>query len=164
MEEEKKPQLPQESDVEASIEGPLDEKAPAPQGGQPPFPEGGVRAWSVAIGCAGVLFSTFGYVNAFGYGPSMRTHKSQTNQSSVFQEYYQTHQLIHETPSTISWIGSLQTFFLFGGSLVGGPLFDRFGAKVYLSRPNISREMLIDYLILGYMASGNSLHFCCNDD
>lgn len=114
MEEEKKPKIPQESDVEASIEGPLDEKAPAPQGGQPPFPEGGVRAWSVAIGCAGVLFSTFGYVNAFG----------------VFQEYYQTHQLIHETPSTISWIGSLQTFFLFGGSLVGGPLFDRFGAKV----------------------------------
>jgi MFS family permease len=51
----------------------------------------------------------------------------------VFQEYYQTHQLIHETSSAISWIGSLQTFFLFGGSLVGGPLFDRFGAKVSLS-------------------------------
>jgi len=53
--------------------------------------------------------------------------------ASVFQEYYQTHQLRHETPSAISWIGSLQTFFLFGGSLVGGPLFDRYGAKVFFS-------------------------------
>lgn len=36
--------------------------------GQPEiaFPEGGLKAWSVAIGCALVLFSTFGYVNAFG--------------------------------------------------------------------------------------------------
>lgn len=36
---------------------------------QPPeitFPEGGLRAWSVALGCSLILFSTFGYVNAFG--------------------------------------------------------------------------------------------------
>lgn len=36
---------------------------------QPPqitFPEGGLKAWSVAIGGALVLFGTFGYVNAFG--------------------------------------------------------------------------------------------------
>lgn len=30
------------------------------------FPDGGVRAWSVAAGAAGVLFCTFGYINAFG--------------------------------------------------------------------------------------------------
>ena len=30
------------------------------------FPEGGARAWSVALGTAGVLFCTFGYANAFG--------------------------------------------------------------------------------------------------
>ena len=66
MEEEKKPEMPQESDNEASIEVQPDEKAPVPQNGPPPFPEGGLRAWSVAIGCSGVLFSTFGYVNAFG--------------------------------------------------------------------------------------------------
>jgi MFS family permease len=47
----------------------------------------------------------------------------------VYQEYYATHQLKHETQSSISWIGSLQIFFLFGGALFGGPLFDRFGAK-----------------------------------
>ncbi|KAF5869999.1 putative monocarboxylate permease-like protein [Botrytis fragariae] len=75
------------------------------------FPDGGARAWSVAAGAAGVLFCTFGYINAFG----------------VYQEYYQTHQLSHRSPSDISWIGSLQVFFLFSGSAVGGPLFDRYG-------------------------------------
>jgi hypothetical protein len=30
------------------------------------FPDGGGRAWSVAAACAGILFSTFGYVNSFG--------------------------------------------------------------------------------------------------
>lgn len=30
------------------------------------YPEGGLRAWAVAMGAAGVLFSTMGYVNAFG--------------------------------------------------------------------------------------------------
>lgn len=35
--------------------------------GPPDFPDGGRRAWSVAIGCSGILFCTFGYINAFGY-------------------------------------------------------------------------------------------------
>ena len=30
------------------------------------FPEGGRRAWFVAVGCAGLLFCTFGFANAFG--------------------------------------------------------------------------------------------------
>lgn len=38
--------------------------------------------------------------------------------------------LSHETQSTISWIGSVQLFFLYAGGVVGGPLFDRYGAKV----------------------------------
>lgn len=36
------------------------------EGSEVTFPEGGMRAWSVAIGCSLVLFATFGYVNAFG--------------------------------------------------------------------------------------------------
>ncbi|KAL4881190.1 major facilitator superfamily domain-containing protein [Aspergillus karnatakaensis] len=78
------------------------------------FPEGGSRAWGVALGNAGVMFCTLGYVNSWG----------------VYQAYYQAHQLRNETPSAISWIGSLQSFFIFAASLVGGPLFDRYGAKV----------------------------------
>lgn len=30
------------------------------------FPEGGAKAWGVAIGSGGMFFCTFGYVNAFG--------------------------------------------------------------------------------------------------
>lgn len=51
----------------------------------------------------------------------------------VYQEYYQSHQLHNQSPSSISWIGSLQVFFLFAGGVIGGPLFDRYGAKVWFS-------------------------------
>lgn len=114
-----------DSDIEAdlSIEIPVkpsldtvDEKPVATVQGptQFDFPDGGARAWSVAAGAAGVLFCTFGYANAFG----------------VYQAYYSTHQLSDKTPSQISWIGSLQVFFLFMGNLFGGPMFDSIGAKV----------------------------------
>lgn len=49
---------------------------------------------------------------------------------SIYQDYYSEHMLSHETQSTISWIGSVQLFFLYAGGVVGGPLFDRYGAKV----------------------------------
>ncbi|KAH8591281.1 major facilitator superfamily domain-containing protein, partial [Bisporella sp. PMI_857] len=78
------------------------------------FPDGGFRAWSVVAGASLLLFCTFGYANSVG----------------VFMEYYQNHQLKDENPSDIAWIGSIQIFILFGGSLFGGPLFDRYGAKV----------------------------------
>ncbi|KAE8153451.1 major facilitator superfamily domain-containing protein [Aspergillus avenaceus] len=88
----------------------LNQKAPPPM----TFPDGGAQAWMVALGAGGVLFCTFGYVNAFG----------------IYQDYYITHQLSHRSASDISWIGSMQTFFLFAAGLVGGPLFDRYGGKV----------------------------------
>lgn len=31
------------------------------------FPDGGLRAWSVAAGHAGAMFCTFGYINSFGF-------------------------------------------------------------------------------------------------
>jgi MFS family permease len=61
--------------------------------------------------------------------PSL-VEKNGLKEFSVYQEYYSVHQLSSQTPSTISWIGSIQVFFLFAGSLFGGPLFDRYGAKV----------------------------------
>ncbi|KAJ5332322.1 Major facilitator superfamily domain general substrate transporter [Penicillium brevicompactum] len=78
------------------------------------FPEGGTRAWMVVLGAFCVSFSTFGYMNAFG----------------VYQEYYTEHFLAHESSSNIAWIGSVQVCFLFSGSLIGGPLFDRYGASI----------------------------------
>ncbi|KAK0108679.1 hypothetical protein ONS95_003471 [Cadophora gregata] len=103
-------------DVEASIEAPSEKPYMVNGGGKPEtdFPEGGLRAWLVVAGASGVLFCGFGYANAFG----------------VYQEYYQRHQLRNESPSTISWIGSLQIFFVFSGNLVGGPMFDTYRSKI----------------------------------
>jgi hypothetical protein len=56
---------PVDSDPENSVEIKSIEETSAPA--QHNFPEGGLRAWSVAIGAAGVIFCTFGYANAFGY-------------------------------------------------------------------------------------------------
>ncbi|OJD30874.1 monocarboxylate permease-like protein [Diplodia corticola] len=81
------------------------------------FPEGGFRAWSVAVGTAAALFCTMGYLNSYG----------------VYQTYYESHQLSFMTPSAISWIGSLQNFFVFFSSLFGGALFDRYGGPVIVA-------------------------------
>ncbi|KND90986.1 Riboflavin transporter MCH5 [Tolypocladium ophioglossoides CBS 100239] len=78
------------------------------------FPEGGLRAWLVVLGGFCVSFSTFGYMNTYG----------------VFQDYYSRHFLSDKSQSSISWIGSIQVFFLYAGGVVGGPLFDRYGARV----------------------------------
>ncbi|KAF2663536.1 putative monocarboxylate permease [Microthyrium microscopicum] len=78
------------------------------------FPEGGTRAWSVAFGTSAAIFCTLGYVNSFG----------------VYQTYYSLNQLKDTSPSDIAWIGSLQAFFIFASSLIGGPLFDRYGEQV----------------------------------
>jgi hypothetical protein len=81
------------------------------------YPEGGMRAWLVAAGAAGVVFSTMGYSNSFG----------------VFQEYYAEHQLLGDTPDKIAWIGSVQSFLMFAAGSIGGPLFDRYGAWVSIA-------------------------------
>jgi len=49
---------------------------------------------------------------------------------SVYQTYYSTHFLTEYAPGQISWIGSIQIFFLYFGGCVSGPLADRFGYKV----------------------------------
>ena len=71
MSNEKQPKevLPQESDMEASVREKYVDETPNSIPEQHTFPEGGLRAWCVAAGCAGILFSGFGYVNAFGYVP-----------------------------------------------------------------------------------------------
>lgn len=82
-----------------------------------PAPDGGVRAWSVAVGTSFIMFATLGMANSFG----------------VFQEYYITHQLQDEPADTIAWIGSCASFFQLVAGSVSGPLFDRYGA--WLIRP-----------------------------
>ncbi|KIK77785.1 hypothetical protein PAXRUDRAFT_776424, partial [Paxillus rubicundulus Ve08.2h10] len=54
-------------------------------------------------------FCGYGYTNAFG----------------VYQAFYTENYLTSESASTISWIGSIISFFVTGLGLICGPLFDR---------------------------------------
>lgn len=60
-----------------------------------PPPDGGLQAWTQVIMGHLTVFNTWGYINSFG----------------VFQTYYVT--MLKETPSAISWVGSVQIFLLF---------------------------------------------------
>ncbi|KAF1984358.1 MFS general substrate transporter [Aulographum hederae CBS 113979] len=60
-----------------------------------PPPDGGLTAWTQAAMAHLVLCSTWGYISSYG----------------VFQSYYVTY--LDATPSSISWVGSLQIFLLF---------------------------------------------------
>jgi hypothetical protein len=77
-------------------------------------PDGGTRSWLVAAGGCAIFFCCLGFANAFG----------------TFEQYYLTHQLQGQSPEAIAWIGSLSAYLQFASGLIGGPLFDRFGAKV----------------------------------
>ncbi|KAK9447997.1 major facilitator superfamily domain-containing protein [Limtongia smithiae] len=74
----------------------------------------GYRPWLAALGGFCAQFCSFGYMNVIG----------------VFQAYYESHQLADLSPSTIAWIGSIQTFILAVGGLVAGRICDMYGPRV----------------------------------
>ncbi|KAK5208754.1 hypothetical protein LTR72_001318 [Exophiala xenobiotica] len=86
-------------------------EAPAnltPAKGDEPPPNGGWLAWMQVLGAFFLYFNSWGTLNTFG----------------VFQTYYEASGTLHQTPSNISWIGSVQGFL---ATLVGvftGPLYD----------------------------------------
>lgn len=47
------------------------------------------------------------------------------NSFGAYQEYYESAFLAHETPSAISWIGTVQGFLLLVIGILTGPIFDR---------------------------------------
>ena len=61
-----------EQDPEAKPDHLSDEKVPDGVAKQEPqqvahqFPEGGMKAWMVVLGCWCISFASFGYVNSFG--------------------------------------------------------------------------------------------------
>lgn len=79
-------------------------------------PDGGSEAWLVILGAWCVLFVQFGILTGFGQ----------------FESYYEAHQLSEYAKSTISWIGSLQTFMCFAGGLFSGRYFDSHGARLLI--------------------------------
>ncbi|KAH9926041.1 uncharacterized protein B0H18DRAFT_954918 [Fomitopsis serialis] len=71
------------------------------------IPDGGLQAWLSVLGGFLICTTTFGYSNSFG----------------VFQDYYVLSGA--SSASNISWIGSLQLFFMFVVGLPAGKLFDQ---------------------------------------
>jgi len=85
----------------------LDEEKPGPvQADEIIIPDGGTQAWLSVLGGWLVCFCTFGFASSFG----------------VFEDYYV--RLGASSSSNISWIGSLQLFFLFFMGFPAGKLFD----------------------------------------
>ncbi|CAG8953951.1 hypothetical protein HYFRA_00010912 [Hymenoscyphus fraxineus] len=71
--------------------------------------DSGLKPWLQVVSSFCVFFNTWGLVNSFG----------------VFQTFYQSDFLVAQSPSNISWVGSLQTFLILVGAGLVGPLFDR---------------------------------------
>ncbi|EFE41002.1 hypothetical protein TRV_04294, partial [Trichophyton verrucosum HKI 0517] len=98
------------------IEMPREKKGEFPKDAIPSFPEGGFRAWLTVSGAAAALFVSFGWVNCI----------------ALFQANYEMNQLKGYPRSTISWITSMEFFFMMFMSPVAGRLFDRYGPRVPL--------------------------------
>ncbi|KAJ9144716.1 major facilitator superfamily transporter protein [Pleurostoma richardsiae] len=89
------------------------EKAAQPKPFGSDSPDGGAVAWLVVLGGWCTSFCSFGWINSIG----------------VFQEYYQNELLSGYSPSTISWIPSLQIFFMMGMGPIVGALYDHYGPR-----------------------------------
>ncbi|KAJ7196427.1 major facilitator superfamily domain-containing protein [Mycena pura] len=73
----------------------------------PTFPEGGLQAWATIAGAC--VTNILRYTTSFG----------------VYEDFYKRDFLTTSSASSISWIGSLSTFFVISGGLLSGRLFDR---------------------------------------
>ncbi len=105
-----------DADIEREAQS-ENEKVPVIGGVNPAdFPDGGLEAWTVALGGWCCLFCSFGWINCVG----------------IFQDYYQTHQLKSYSPSTVAWIPSLEIFMMFLGGTFLGKMFDNYGPRYLL--------------------------------
>lgn len=93
----------------------------------PPPPDGGLHAWLKVFG------GFFIYVNIWYTSPptslSLTNHHTNplrgfTLTYGAFQAYYRSTLLRNETPSAISWIGTVQAWLLIFFGVMSGPLFD----------------------------------------
>ncbi|KAJ5505618.1 Major facilitator superfamily domain general substrate transporter [Penicillium expansum] len=94
--------------------GPEEPVAEAPKAAPPSVPEGGLQAWMTVAGASVALFVSFGWVNCIG----------------LFQAEYETNQLKDYSSSDVSWITSMEFFFMLFTSPVAGKLFDSYGPRV----------------------------------
>lgn len=77
------------------------------------YPEGGLRAWLVVLGCWLALVASLGLMNTL----------------ATFQSYLISHQLSQYDEGTVGWIFSIYTFVVFFLGLYIGPIFDKYGPR-----------------------------------
>ncbi|KAI1618426.1 MFS transporter, MCP family, solute carrier family 16, member 10 [Exophiala viscosa] len=95
-----------QSIINAAIDAPAN--LPPEKSGDTPPPNGGTLAWLQVLGAFFLYFNSWGTLNTFG----------------VFQTYYVDNDVLHTSPSDISWIGSAQAFLAMMVGVVTGPLYD----------------------------------------
>ncbi|KAJ5963702.1 uncharacterized protein N7479_003578 [Penicillium vulpinum] len=101
--------------ADASLEkGPEEPLEEVPNAAPPSVPDGGLQAWLTVAGASVALFVSFGWVNCIG----------------LFQAEYETNQLKDFSSSDVSWITSMEFFFMLFTSPVAGKLFDSYGPRV----------------------------------
>lgn len=71
-------------------------------------PNGGLQAWLVVLAVFFIFMNTWGISSSYG----------------AWQEYYQGILFPTQSPSSLAWIGSTQSFLLVITGLITGPLFD----------------------------------------
>jgi hypothetical protein len=79
------------------------------------FPDGGFQAWACTFGAFCCLFCSFGmYLHITSLSlfeiNRLTDGKGWINAIGIFQGYYQQNQLKEYSPSTVSWVGSLEIF------------------------------------------------------
>ena len=72
-------------------------------------PDGGLLAWLQVVGSFVLILCTWGLTNSFG----------------AYQTYYETGELLSQSSSNISWVGSIQAYILMFVGVLTGPLFDK---------------------------------------
>ena len=103
------------------------------------YPEGGIQAWLVVLGCWLALFSSLGLMNVL----------------ATFQTYVATHQLANYDAGTIGWIFSLYVFLAFFLGIYIGPIFDKYGPRWLIASGSV---LLVLSLMLLSISFGASLH------
>lgn len=83
---------------------------PAPWGSD--APDGGSTAWLVVLGAWCTSFCSFGWLSSMISPFLLQLILTKNLGIGVFQQYYQDVLLTSYSPSTISWIPSLQFFFM----------------------------------------------------
>ncbi|RDB15653.1 Riboflavin transporter MCH5 [Hypsizygus marmoreus] len=73
------------------------------------FQEGGLVGWATVAGAFIVQFCGFGYTTSFG----------------VYQDFYTRIYITNESPSAISWIGSVNAFLVVACGVLAGRLYDK---------------------------------------